>query len=211
MFAVNKPVRAEQSLFHLLLNNLPNSAAALFDDSLRIVIAGGELLPSLELGADIEGRHVAELFSAPETDLITRWFAAALNGVPTVMAWPWRDKLLNITIRRVTAEGVKPVLGIVAVQDLRALTAEQSARLDEEYERATVTKDLEVMQTKARLIERILHEFRNPLAAAGSSAELLDSYGDAMPAEKRRKHVRIINAEVHRLAAILDDILTLLS
>ncbi|MBK8137923.1 MAG: hypothetical protein IPK52_19270 [Chloroflexi bacterium] len=211
MFAINQPVRAEISLYRLLINNLPNSAAALFDDTLRIIIAGGDLMPLFGLPGDIEGRHVSEIFNPQENELLSHWFVAALTGTPTATVWPSGDKVFNITVRRLSTAPGTPALGIVVVQDLHALTAEQSARLDEKYERASIAKDLEMIQTKARVIERILHEFRNPLAAAGSSADLLDSYGDAMPAEKRRKHVRVINEEIHRIAAILDDILTVIS
>jgi signal transduction histidine kinase len=211
MTGLTTSTRSEPTLLRLLFNNLPNSAAALFDRDLRIVCAGGDLLPGIGITPEAEGRTVAELFDPERADMLTHWFMPALQGQTVVTTWPYADKLLNITVRPViNGAGAMP-LGVVIVQDLKALTGAQADELREEHQRASVRKDLELMQTKARLIERILHEFRNPLASVASSADILTQYGDSMPAEKRHQHVTRISGEAHRLAEILDDILTLLA
>lgn len=212
MLGLQSSTRTDHTLLRLLLNHLPHSAAAMFDRDLRIIVAGGEMLPILMPNADIQGKQVSELFEADRADLVTRWFIAALQGDTTQVTWPLNERLLSITVRPVRGAHIdnQPV-GAVIVQDVKAMTSAHTDELREEHRRASVMKDLELMQTKARVIERILHEFRNPLASVASSADILDKYSDTMPSEKRREHVERISADAHRLAGILDDILTLLS
>ena len=212
MLGLQNTSRVEQSFLRLLLNHLPHSAAALFDRDLRFICVGGELLPALGLGADTEGRLVSELFDPETADRMTRWFISALQGETMHTTWPIGDKLLNITVQPVRGANVnsQPV-GVCIVQDMQALTEAQAEELRAEHMRACVLKDLDLMQTKARVIERILHEFRNPLASVASSADILTQYGDSMPDEKRHEHIERISSDAHRLADILDDILTLLT
>ena len=212
MLGLHNTSRVEHSLLRLLLNHLPHSAAALFNRDLRFICVGGELLPALGLGPDTEGRLVSELFDPETADRMTRWFMGALQGETMHTTWPVSDKLLNITVQPVRGTNVEAQpIGVCIVQDLQALTEVQTNALREEHARASVLKDLELMQTKARVIERILHEFRNPLASVASSADILSKYGNTMPDEKRQEHVERIGSDAHRLADILDDILTLLA
>lgn len=212
MLGLHSTTRVDNALLRLLLNHLPHSAAALFNRDLRLICVGGELLPALGLGPDTEGRLVSELFDPESADRMTRWFMGALQGETMHTTWPIGDRLLNITVQPVRGTNVESQpIGVCIVQDLQALTEAQTNALREEHERASVMKDLELMQTKARVIERILHEFRNPLASVASSADILNKYGDSMPDEKRHEHTERISSDAHRLADILDDILTLLS
>lgn len=212
MLGLQSNPRTDQMLLRVLFNHLPHSAAALFDRDLRFIFVGGELLPAIGMSAEIEGKLVSELFDPELVDRLTRWFMTALRGEMVHTTWPIGEKLLNITVRpvRAVAADHQP-LGVCIVQDLQGLTTVQTNELREEHQRASVMKDLELIQTKARVVERILHEFRNPLATVASSAEILDKYGDVMPDEKRREHVARISSEVYRLSSILDDILTLLA
>ena len=137
---------------------------------------------------------------------------SALQGESMTTTWPLQERLLYITVRPIrSTQADNQPLGAVIVHDVQSISSAQTDELREEHKRASIMKDLELMQTKARIIERILHEFRNPLATVASSADILNKYGDSMPSEKRRDHVNRISSEVHRLASILDDILTLFS
>lgn len=212
MLGLQNATRTDQSLIRLLLDHVPNSAAALFDRDLRVICAGGELLPALSSGTDVQGKLVSELFNPDRADMVTRWFMSALHGETMSTTWPLQERLLYITVRPIRCTQAEPQpLGAVIVHDVQSISSAQTDELREEHKRASVMKDFELMQTKARVIERILHEFRNPLASVASSADILNKYGDAMPSEKRRDHVNRIGSEVHRLASILDDILTLFS
>lgn len=209
MMGLLNSTRSEQTLLRLLFSHLPHSAAALFDKDLRLICVGGELLPAIGIQPESEGRLLTEVFEPEPADMLTHWFVAALRGETMHTTWPYDERLLNITVRPVHGGLDGQPLGVCIVQDIQALTAAQASELREEHQRASVLKDLELMQTKARVIERILHEFRNPLATVASSADILGQYGDAMPEDKRREHIARINGGARRVAAILDDILTL--
>lgn len=210
MLALQTRSHTDQALLTLLINQLPYSAVALFDRDLRILCSGGELLPALGVHRDIQGQQVCDLFEPDRADLVTRWFMDALRGETIQTTWPLNERLLSITVRPVSGASIDmQPLGAVIVQDIQPFTRMQTDELREEHKRAAVLKDLELMQTKAQVIERILHEFRNPLASVASSAEILNKYGDAMPAAKQHEHIERISSEVHRLAGILDNILTL--
>lgn len=66
-------------------------------------------------------------------------------------------------------------------------------------------KELGVL--KNRFVSMASHEFRTPLAAILSSAELLEAYGDRWPPEKRALHFARIDAGVKAMANLLDRIL----
>ena len=154
----------------------------------------------------VRNRDAADLLGVSEAELLARWLATALSGQPLTTTWLLGEKMLSVTVRRVQAYGT-PSYAAMFVQEMQAPSAAQQ----DEPQRATVVKDLETAQIRARLIERILHEFRNPLAAVASSAEILERYGQSMTNDRREKHVARIGEEIHRLSEILDNILTLFS
>ena len=66
-------------------------------------------------------------------------------------------------------------------------------------------KQLGLMRTN--FFSMTSHQFRTPLSAILSSAELIDHYGDHWPPEKRRTHTLRIQEATQRLTEMLDDIL----
>ncbi len=62
---------------------------------------------------------------------------------------------------------------------------------------------------KARLTSLINHEFRTPLAVILSSASMMQVYEDRMTSEKKREHLKRIEANVNDLDALLDEVMTL--
>ena len=73
--------------------------------------------------------------------------------------------------------------------------------------RAALDKQRQLNELKARFVSMASHEFRTPLAAIYSSAELLRRYGDRLPATERREILDSITAGVHRMTRLLDDVL----
>ncbi|MDI9637815.1 ATP-binding protein [Oscillatoria amoena NRMC-F 0135] len=68
----------------------------------------------------------------------------------------------------------------------------------------------ETSQTlKSEYISYISHEFRNPLAAIASSAELLQAYHNHLNEDKRQKHFERINSAVSAINQLLEDIVIL--
>lgn len=187
---------APTQMLRLVFETLPFSAAAIFDRDLRIVCIGGELLPKIGLDRHAEGKLIADLFDGEPAALITRVCKQALaGGAADALCRFGANTFFIVAKSNAHSADITPY-GVIVARDIPR------------DETGGVLPAL--IRTKARIIDRVLHEIRNPLAAVTSSADLLEKYGKSMNDETREKHVRRISGEAHRLSAVLDDILTLL-
>jgi PAS domain S-box-containing protein len=82
----------------------------------------------------------------------------------------------------------------------------QRKRLEEEL-LDTLAREKELSEVKSRFVSMTSHEFRTPLAAILSSAELLADYGDRLPPEEKQELTGMIKSSVLRMSHMLDDIL----
>lgn len=98
------------------------------------------------------------------------------------------------------AEG-RPVKVVATFIDISRLRAAEADTL------AALKRQQELNELRARFVAMTSHEFRTPLAAILSSAELLDHYGDRLPIEERQAVLRGIHDGVHRMTHMLDRIL----
>jgi signal transduction histidine kinase len=92
---------------------------------------------------------------------------------------------------------------VVFTRDITArkrLEAETAALLEREYQ---------VSAMKTRFISVTSHEFRTPLTAIMTSAELLANHHDRLAPEKRKQYFERIFASLQRMTVMLDDVLTL--
>ena len=79
-------------------------------------------------------------------------------------------------------------------------------RAEEEIRRA-LEKERELNELKSRFVAMTSHEFRTPLATILSSAELVEHYGNRLPAEEQKELFQSIRAGVERMTKMLDDVL----
>ncbi|MBD2358732.1 HAMP domain-containing histidine kinase [Tolypothrix sp. FACHB-123] len=70
-------------------------------------------------------------------------------------------------------------------------------------------KEHEFVDIISRLITIVSHEFRTPLTIILSSTEILKQYTNQLSDENKNKHLLRIEATVHNMLQILDDILFL--
>lgn len=68
-------------------------------------------------------------------------------------------------------------------------------------------RERELRELKSDFVSMASHEFRTPLTAIFSSAELLQHYGSIWPEEKKLKHYHRIESAVRRMTGLLDDVL----
>jgi len=73
----------------------------------------------------------------------------------------------------------------------------------------SLAKEKDLSEIKSRFISTTSHEFRTPLTAVLSSAELLQKYGEKWSLEKRSEHLERIKNSVLYLTKLLDEILTI--
>jgi signal transduction histidine kinase len=66
----------------------------------------------------------------------------------------------------------------------------------------------QAQEVATRFVSMLSHEFRNPLAAIQSSAELLKKYGGRMTDERKCEHMDKIQVQVKQIVDLLDTILS---
>jgi len=77
----------------------------------------------------------------------------------------------------------------------------------EEDIRHALEKERELNELKSRFVAMTSHEFRTPLATILLSAELLERYGEDMPAAEKLELFDSVRTGVERMAKMLDDVL----
>jgi PAS domain S-box-containing protein len=80
-------------------------------------------------------------------------------------------------------------------------------RRAEDNIRAALARERELNDLRSRFVSMTSHEFRTPLAAILSAAELLRDYSDRMPPAERTEILESIGAGVQRMARMLDRVL----
>jgi two-component system sensor kinase FixL len=93
------------------------------------------------------------------------------------------------------------------IQERRA--AEAALRHNEQELRRAYEKEKELSELKSRFVSMASHEFRTPLSAILSSADLIDAYPKEDQQEKRLRHTNRIKSSVSNLTGILNDFLSL--
>jgi PAS domain S-box-containing protein len=80
-------------------------------------------------------------------------------------------------------------------------------RQAEDNIRAALEREKELNDLRSRFVSMTSHEFRTPLAAILSAAELLRDFSERMPAADRAEVLESIGAAVKRMAGMLDRVL----
>ena len=93
------------------------------------------------------------------------------------------------------------------IQERRA--AEAALRHSEQELRRAYEKEKELSELKSRFVSMASHEFRTPLSAILSSADLIEAYPKEEQQEKRLRHTSRIKGSVSNLTGILNDFLSL--
>lgn len=99
-------------------------------------------------------------------------------------------------------------------QELKAANDELFNKIEKqkEYElilHKSLEKEQELSEMKSRFISTTSHEFRTPLTAVRSSAEMIKKFGQKWNDEKKNEHLNRIITSVEYLTILLDDILIL--
>ncbi|NWG17309.1 MAG: PAS domain S-box protein [Chloroflexi bacterium] len=97
--------------------------------------------------------------------------------------------------------------GIIAIfRDVSERIELERAQLEQERLKVTLQKEKELSELKNRMMVRIGHEFRTPLAVIQTSSYLLENYLESYTAEQRRAKIQLIHDEIQQISAMLDAI-----
>jgi PAS domain S-box-containing protein len=94
----------------------------------------------------------------------------------------------------------------VIVRDITPRKQAEQAALEQERLRAELEKEQAVNKFKTQLMRRIAHEFRSPLGSIQTAADMLVMFDEKLAPDRRQERLRVIQAEIDRLALMLDDI-----
>lgn len=101
-------------------------------------------------------------------------------------------------------------IGVVSVnRDITALIKAQEEKQAAEHLRRELDKQTELLRLKEEFISIVSHEFRTPLTVIAASSELVLTYYDRMPAERRVKHFQVILEQARFMTSLLNDVLTI--
>ncbi len=98
------------------------------------------------------------------------------------------------------AVGFLVVLAIKRVETVVSREGRLSISLYQEKQRRSQKSDL---------VSMVSHELRTPLQAIGTSADMLERFGDQMTEGERREETRTIRRAVRTLAHLVDDVLAM--
>jgi Signal transduction histidine kinase len=124
------------------------------------------------------------------------WVAGLLGSA--AVAWIWFLR------RQVTQRTVELVEANAHLQT--EITQRQRAQA--ELGKA-LTTERELGELKSRFVSMVSHEFRTPLGIIMSSSEILKSYQERLPAEKRAEHLNDIFQSTRRMGDLIEEVLLL--
>lgn len=104
------------------------------------------------------------------------------------------------------AEGDVKFNGTLVMRDIRERERMQQLALERERLQTALAKETELSSLKSRMMVRIAHEFRTPLAVIQLAVENLHRHLDKMSPAQRDAKAATIASEIHAITMMLDDI-----
>ena len=164
--------------------------------------------------AALAGRPLQETYTTPFPEMIHpedrprvyQNYLRRMRGEPTENNYDFRVLAPSGEARWVTISAVaiewegKPAT-------LNFLTDATQRKLAEEEMKRALEKERELSELKTRFVALTSHEFKTPLATILSSVELLEDFGERMPAAQRREVMSLVKGALKRMTGMLDQVL----
>jgi PAS domain S-box-containing protein len=105
-----------------------------------------------------------------------------------------------------TQDASMPYAVVVTFSDITQHKALVENRVMTEKLQTALEKERELSGLKSRMMERITHEFRTPLASIQISSETLVRYGDRLTQEQKQTKAQTIKSSITHITTMLDKI-----
>jgi PAS domain S-box-containing protein len=203
---LNQALKRSEYLYRTLTNNLPISAVFMFDRDLRYILAEGPAIAAAGLDKNAYiGKTLADVFPPEIAERDTPILREALAGKTTIVEVPFNDFYYQVQTLPVYNDADEIIGGMVLTQDITAIKHAEAMLREQEKRIVALEKEQELSQLKSRMMSRMSHEFRTPLAVLQSSVEMFHRYHDRLSPEMRQERTERIKTEVQHLTRMLDD------
>jgi signal transduction histidine kinase len=184
-----------------LLDVLPAALRTVFDHIQDAVIVFNER------GEVVDSNPVARQLgtSATLAELLREYHSAAGDSVGAHIEIRRGDTLFDARLSPLKHR--EQLVGwLLVLRDITERRRMEKTLVENERIQAAYEKERELGDLKTRMMIRIAHEFRTPLAVILTSSESLERYNERMTAEQRRDKFRTIGKQIGHLSMMLDDL-----
>ena len=112
------------------------------------------------------------------------------------------DDLIYLPIKKIELETKLRVL-------LRSRSFSLQLKEVKEELNNALNREKELNQLKSSFVSMVSHEFRNPLNSISGMTQILHSYGDNLPPEKKAEVLAQLRRNVTKMTDLLNDVLTI--
>lgn len=174
-------LQESQEKYELLLANLPDGAAAIFDKDLNYTLVGGEIINDTGLEADdLRGEHISAIYDDEDLDKIRDNYEAALKGEKRRFKADLHGRTLSVVTTPVKEDG-EIVAGLALSYDITDLEGN--------------TADMEEFGNL------LSHDLRNPLDIAKGYLDLVER-----PESENEELIEEAKDAVYRAIKIVEDL-----
>jgi PAS domain S-box-containing protein len=164
--------------------------------------------------AELAGRSLAETYTTPFPEMIHpddrqrvyQNYLKRMRGEPTENHYDFRvltpageARWVTISAIAIEWEGRPATLNFFT-------DATDRKRAEEDMQRA-LQKERELSELKTSFVALASHEFKSPIATILSSVELLEDFGERLPAAQRGEVIGLVKGALKRMTEMLDQVL----
>lgn len=209
-------LQKSEEQYRALAKNFPNGAVILFDEELRLNIAEGIGLATVNLSSEaLKGKKIWEVFSPETIKIIEPIYQAALRGEATVQEIPFRNRLYLTHVLPITNAEGKILAGMAMSQDITESKRSAEALRVRAEELALLTTVLE--QTTAVLEKRnseldqfayiVSHDLKAPLRAIANLCQWIGDDIEQYLTQDTRYQLNLMRNRVQRMEDLINGLL----
>ena len=90
---------------------------------------------------------------------------------------------------------------------LRSRSYSLQLQVAQEKLNRSLSKEKELNEIKSSFVSKVSHDFRNPLNSISGMAQILETYGDKLPPQKKAEVLKQLRRNVDKMINLLDDVL----